>query len=61
VDESVLAAVVRLTSAVEALAALAAHVRVRTEGLDVDPAVGSLLAAAAEQIVGTGLWTYRPP
>lgn len=42
-DESALGAAVRLTIAMEAAAALAAHIRVSTESLDVDDAVRSLL------------------
>jgi SAM-dependent methyltransferase len=51
--EPLLPATVRLTSAAEALAALAAHVRVETEHLEVDPRIGSLLAAIAEELIGT--------
>ena len=51
-DESTMSAAVRLTSSVEALAALAAHLRVESEQLDVDDRVRELLAAAAREIVG---------
>jgi SAM-dependent methyltransferase len=51
--EPLLAATVRLTSAAEALAALAAHVRVETEGLDVDPRIRSLLADIATELTGS--------
>jgi SAM-dependent methyltransferase len=48
-----MAATVRLAGAVEALAALAAHVRTETEGLDVDPAIARLLGEIATEITGT--------
>lgn len=51
--ESLLGATVRLTSAAEALAALAAHARVRAEGLTVDPVVGALLAEIATELIGS--------
>ena len=51
--EPLLPATVRLTSAAEALAALAAHVRVETEHLEVDPRIRSLLAAIATELTGS--------
>lgn len=51
--ESLLPAAIRLTTTAEALAALAAHVRVETEGLDSDPRIGSLLAAIATELTGS--------
>ncbi len=51
--ESLLPAAIRLTTTAEALAALAAHVRVETEGLDIDPRIGSLLAAIATELTGS--------
>ena len=49
-DETALGAAVRLTIAMEAAAALAAHVRVTTESLEVDPQVRSLLDGIAAEI-----------
>jgi len=43
---------VRLGAAVDALAALAAHVRIETEGLPADPRVRELLAAVATEVLG---------
>jgi SAM-dependent methyltransferase len=51
--DGLLPTTVRLTGAAEALAALAAHVRVETEGLDVDERVRSLLAAIATELTGS--------
>ncbi len=51
-DEHLLAHTVRLTSSVDALAALAAFARIETEGLPADPLVRSLLAAIAGEILG---------
>ena len=48
--ESALGAAVRLTLAMEAGAALAAHIRVDAEGLDVNPEVRSLLEAIATEL-----------
>ncbi len=50
--ESLLGAMVRLTSAVETLAALAAQARVRAEGLAVDPAIGESLAGVSGAVLG---------
>jgi SAM-dependent methyltransferase len=47
-----MAAAVRLTVAAEALAALAAHHRVRTESLDIDADLAELLAAIATEVTG---------
>jgi 2-polyprenyl-3-methyl-5-hydroxy-6-metoxy-1,4-benzoquinol methylase len=44
----------RLGSSLEALAALAAHLRVETEGIAVDPRVRDLLAAVAREVLGEG-------
>jgi SAM-dependent methyltransferase len=41
---------IRLTSAAEALAALAAHMRARVEGIPLDPAVCTLLAEIAAEL-----------
>jgi len=41
---------VELGASVDALAALAAHVRLETEGIDADPAVRGLLAAIAAEV-----------
>lgn len=51
-EERLLEATVRLTAAAESLAALAAHLRVVTEGVEVDPEIGALLASIAAQVVG---------
>jgi hypothetical protein len=48
--ETALGAAVRLTIAMEAAAALAAHIRVETEGLDVDPQVRTLLGDIAAEV-----------
>ena len=50
-DETAMGAAVRLTIAMEAAAALAAHVRLSTEELDVDPQVRSLLEDIAGELV----------
>lgn len=50
--ERLLDAAVRLTTEAESLAALAAHLRVVSEALTVDPSVASLLASIAGQVVG---------
>jgi SAM-dependent methyltransferase len=50
-DKTALDAAVRLTIAMEAAAALAAHVRVTTESIEVDPQVRSLLDDIANEIV----------
>ncbi len=52
---------VQLVSAAEALAALTAHVRVRTETLAVDPEVASRLADVATQLLGTAEITASDP
>ncbi len=51
-SESLMAAAVRLGTSVDALGALAAHVRLETEDLPADPAVRALLAAIAKQMLG---------
>ncbi|MGD9704812.1 MAG: cyclopropane-fatty-acyl-phospholipid synthase family protein [Acidimicrobiia bacterium] len=51
-NETLMGATVRLTSAMEAVAAIAAHVRVESEGIDVEPRVRELLAAIVTEIVG---------
>ena len=50
--ETALGAAVRLTIAMEAAAALAAHIRVSSESLDVDPQVRSLLDDIATEVAG---------
>ena len=50
--ERLIGTTVRLTTATESLAALAAHLRVVSEGLHVDPAIASLLESVAQQLVG---------
>ncbi len=52
-DEDVLTAAVRLGASVDALAALAAHLRLQSEQLPADPAVRELLASIATELVGT--------
>ena len=47
-----LATASRLATSLDALAALAAHLRVESEDLDVEPAVRTLLAEVAEELVG---------
>jgi SAM-dependent methyltransferase len=47
-----MAAAVRLGAAADALAALAAHVRLESEQLDADPAVRALLADVATELLG---------
>jgi len=51
-DEDALRTAVRLGTSVDALAALAAHVRVETEQLPADPAVRQLLTAIAAELLG---------
>ena len=49
----VLGTAARLGTSVDALAALAAHIRLETEDLPADPQVRSLLAAIAREVLGT--------
>jgi len=49
-----LATAVRLGAQVDALAAIAAYARVRTDGAAADPAVGELLATITAEVVGPG-------
>lgn len=51
-DQPLIAHAVRLGVSLDALAALAAHARVTTEGLDIDPAVRALLDAIAAEVAG---------
>ena len=51
-DKDALSTAVRLGNSVDALAALAAHVRVETEHLPADPAVRELLASIAAELLG---------
>jgi SAM-dependent methyltransferase len=51
-DDDVLKTAVRLGTSVDALAALAAHLRLQTEHLPADPAVRDLLTAIATELVG---------
>jgi len=51
-DDDALATAVRLGSSVDALAALAAHVRLETEQLPADPAVRNLLSTIAAELIG---------
>ena len=43
----------RLAASLEGLAALAAFVRVETEGLDVDPRIRGVLSRIATELVGS--------
>jgi SAM-dependent methyltransferase len=45
---------VRLSTSLEALAALAAHIRLESEGLESDPRVRDLLAKVAGEVLGEG-------
>lgn len=51
----------RLATGVDALAALAAHLRVVGEGLEIDPAVRSLLTEIATEILGDDPASVVPP
>jgi SAM-dependent methyltransferase len=51
-QEDLLRTAVQLSTSLEALAALAAHLRVESEGLAVDPAVRDLLASVAGELLG---------
>ena len=51
-QDPVLSAAVRLGAGVDALAALAAHVRLRTEDIPADPAVRRVLADIAAELLG---------
>ena len=51
-DDDVLKTAVRLGASVDALAALAAHLRLETEQLPADPAVRELLETIAAELVG---------
>ena len=42
----------RLSTSLEALAALAAHLRVESEGLDADPRARELLGEIARELLG---------
>ena len=53
-DDDVLKTAVRLGASVDALAALAAHLRLATEQLPADPVVRNLLAIIAAELVGDG-------
>ena len=53
-EQSLLGTAVRLGVSLDALAALAAHARVESEGLAVDPQVRDLLDAIAAELVGPG-------
>jgi SAM-dependent methyltransferase len=44
--------IARLATSLDALAALAAHLRIESEGLDVDPAISESLAGIARLVVG---------
>lgn len=59
--EPLLPATVRLTSAAEALAALAAHVRIQSEGLIVDDRLSTLLAAIAKELTGSDQLSETDP
>jgi SAM-dependent methyltransferase len=52
--DPLMGAAVRLATSAEALAALAAHVRVETEGIEVDEATRELLAAIVGHVLGAG-------
>lgn len=49
-EDSALGAAIKLTTSMEAAAALAAHIRVRAEGVSVDPAVAALLDDIAAEL-----------
>lgn len=51
-SEDLLGATVRLTSSVEALAALAAYARIRTEGMEIDPEIEAALTGIANHLLG---------
>ncbi len=51
-QDELMSTALRLTTSMEALAALAALVRVETEGLDTDPTVHALLSAVAAEVLG---------
>jgi SAM-dependent methyltransferase len=53
-DQDVLKTAVRLGTSVDALAALAAHLRLETEQSPADPAVRALLATIADELIGDG-------
>lgn len=52
-EEALLAAAVRLASGVEALAALAAYLRIETEEIDADPEVRARLRDVVVELLGT--------
>ncbi|MFN8050488.1 MAG: class I SAM-dependent methyltransferase [Acidimicrobiales bacterium] len=52
-QDPMMAAAMKLSSSVDALAALAAHARVHGEGLDVDPQVRRLLDDVVAELTGT--------
>ena len=53
-QQAPMAAAARLANSVDALAALAAYVRVESEPLDVTPQVRELLASVAAELLGGG-------
>jgi SAM-dependent methyltransferase len=53
-DMTLMRTAVGLGSSLEALAALAAHIRVTGEGIDVDPRLRALLAEVAHELLGDG-------
>ena len=56
-----LATAVGLGTAVDALGALAAHLRLESEGLEADPAVRAQLARVAQHLLGEQVTTTSPP
>lgn len=53
-DEQLMGVAARLATSLEALAALAAHIRIETEGLEPEPEVRALLQEIATALVGDG-------
>ena len=53
-DEQLMGVAARLATSLEALAALAAHIRIETEGLEPEPEVRALLQEIATTLVGDG-------
>lgn len=60
-QDPMMATAIRLSTSVDALAALAAHARVHGEGLEVDPEVRRLLDEVVAELVGESNPTAAPP
>jgi SAM-dependent methyltransferase len=53
-QDALMATAVRLSTSLEALAALAGHIRLESEPLESDPSIRSILGEVAEELLGEG-------